>query len=150
MLSCTQILPIYSNWLACEECICVCVFGSRVTHICRHENRAGFSPSFGTSSVQRPHSQHHSGGSSEWATTPNPPGILGTFSLWCQVTTYTLWTQITGTHSHNSLHSSVLYFCCLYRVSFVSFPPLLPCLSFTFILHSHTFPVGWTTTWTNT
>lgn len=46
-------------------------------------------PSFCSSSVRRPHSQHHSGGSSERATTPNPPGILGTFSLWFQVTTYT-------------------------------------------------------------
>lgn len=35
----------------------------------------------------------------QWATTPNPPGILGTFSLWFQVTTYTLWAQITGTHT---------------------------------------------------
>lgn len=81
----------------------------------------------------------------QWATTPNPPGILGTFSLWFQVTTYTHTLSTDHRHTHNTLHSSLLYFCCLYRVGFVSFPSLLLCLSF----NTHTYQLGWTTTWTN-
>lgn len=110
----------------------------------------GASPSFCSSSVPRQHSQHHSGGSSERAMTPNPPGILGTFSLWFQVTTCTHTHSHTETYAHaHTLYSSVLYFCCLYRVGFVSFASLLPYLSFTLILNSHTYPLGWTTTWTD-
>lgn len=65
-------------------------------------------PSFCSFAVQRPHSQQHSGGSSERATTPNPSGILGTFSLWSQVTTYTHSEHTT--HSHTKHHQQLVHY----------------------------------------
>lgn len=114
----------------------------------RAEGRGTF-PSFCGSFVRRPHSQYHSGGL-QWASHDTKP-TRNSRNVFPVVSGYHIHTLSTDhRHTHNTLHSSVLYFCCLYRVGFVSFPSLLPCLSFILILNSHTYPWGWTTTWTNT
>lgn len=112
--------PCINKWVVDKERVCLSVIGRRsmCTRMCTYI--------FCSSTVQRELRARES-------PTPNPPGILGTFSLWFQVTTYTVRRDHSRTYAR-TLHSRVLYFYCLCRVGFVSFPSRLRGLLFFFSL----------------
>lgn len=134
------------NWLAGKECVCVCLAaGGSVKGWTVERVGGGLSPHSADLPCRGCILCTTQGGSNERATTPNPPGILGTFSLWFQVTTHT-HTQSADHRPVCAAVSTVAY--CTFVVCTESVLLALPLSSHARAFKSaHSWPAGQDSNW---